>query len=95
MKSPRELSSMARNAWASVVLGIALSAGGCSTGGATCKFPSPVIINTDASTDGLPPDGNYGSADQCAAFCNPAQFLSCQRLSDGQVRCSNDRAGCL
>jgi len=94
MKSPRELSQMARNAWASVVLGIALSTGGCSTNGGTCNLPGPVTVNTDASTDGLPPDGNYGSGDQCALFCGPSR-LSCQRLSDSQVRCSNDRAGCL
>jgi hypothetical protein len=94
MKSPRELSQMARNVWASVVLGIALCTGGCSTNDGTCNLPGPVTVNTDASTDGLPSDGNYGSGDQCAQFCGPSR-LSCQRLSDSQVRCSNDRAGCL
>jgi hypothetical protein len=94
MKSPRELSPMARNAWASVVLGIALNAGGCSTNGATCNLPGPVTVNTDASTDGLPVDGNYGSVGQCAQFCDPSRS-SCQRLGDSQVRCSNDRVGCL
>jgi hypothetical protein len=94
MKSPRELPRMARNAWASVVLGIALNGSGCSTNVATCNLPGPVTVNTDASTDGLPGDDNYGSLDQCAQFCAPSR-LSCQRLGDSQVRCSNDGVGCL
>ena len=94
MKGPREMSQMTRNACASVVLGIALSAGGCSNNGGPCNLAGPVTVNTDASTDGLPPDGGYGSGDQCTQFCDPSR-MSCQRLSPGQVRCSNDGWGCL
>ena len=94
MKRPRELCPMARYVWASVVLGIVLNAGGCSTNVPTCNLAGPVTVNTDASTDGLPVDGNYGSLDQCARFCDPSR-VSCQRLGDSQVRCSNDRVGCL
>lgn len=85
---------IAGNAWASVMLCFALNAGGCSTNGPTCNLAGPVTVNADASTDGLPVDGSYGSEDQCAQFCGPYR-LSCQRLGDSQVRCSNDGVGCL
>jgi hypothetical protein len=91
--SPSTPAISGRKAWAFVVLGIALNAGGCSTNVGTCNLASPVTVHTDASTDGLPVDGNYGSLDQCAQFCGPSR-LSCQRLGDGQVRCSNDGVGC-
>jgi hypothetical protein len=87
------IATIGRNAWSLVVLSIALSGGGCSSDSPTCNLPGPVIVDVDASTDGLPADGNYGSVDECAHFCDPSRS-SCQRLSDSQVRCSNDRVGC-
>ncbi len=84
---------MARYAWASVVFGIAVNAGGCSTNVGSCNLAGPATVNVDASADGLPVDGNYGSAEQCARFCDPAR-VRCQRLDDRQVRCSNDGVGC-
>ncbi len=74
-----------------IVLGIVLGAG-CSSNGA-CDLAGPVTVNVDASTDGLPPDGGYGPSNACTKFCDP-YHLSCQRLSDTRVRCSNDGVGC-
>lgn len=90
MNRPRK---MPRNAPAFIALAIALSAGACSSP-PSCNLPGPLTVNVDASTDGLPPDGDYGSRDACAKFCDPSH-MSCQRLGETQVRCSNDGWGCL
>ena len=90
MIRPRKITG---NAPAFVALVIALSAGACSSQ-PTCNLPGPVTVHVDASTDGLPRDGDYGSLDACAKFCDPSRS-SCQRLGDTQVRCSNDQSACL
>jgi hypothetical protein len=90
MNRPRKMTG---NAPALVALVLALSAGACSSQ-PTCNLPGPVTVSVDASTDGLPPDGSYGSFDACTTFCDPSR-TTCQRLDDTHVRCSNDRSGCL
>jgi hypothetical protein len=94
MVSCKRWLAVAGKAWAFIVLGIALGAGCSSRNGADCNLPGPVTVDVDASTDGLPSDGGYGPSNVCAKFCDPSH-LSCQRLSDTQVRCSNGGVTCL
>jgi len=93
MVSGKRWLAVATKAWVFIVLGIALGAG-CSSSNETCNLAGPVTVDVDASTDGLPADGGYGPSNECTKFCDP-NHLSCQRLSDTQVRCSNDGVGCL